>query len=119
MEQGCDERFEESFTALAQVVGQLEERQIQGKRLLRDAAMGAQPTTQQRPNPFHRMDVYFMETIAILIACLFTPAMAHRAVGVPPLRQACVDSVLIGEHGGPRSDHFFYQKLDSDLSHMA
>ena len=114
-----DEGSKEGFAALAQVMGQLEERQIQGKLLLRDAAMGAQPTTQQRPNPFHRIDVYFVEAITIFIARLFAPAMAHRAMHIPPLRQACVDVVLIGEHGGPGCNHLLNQRLDSDLSNIA
>ena len=48
-DQGGDEGSEEGFSASSGVVDELEEAEVEGQLLLRDAAVGAQPGAQQRP----------------------------------------------------------------------
>ena len=45
-----------------------------------------------------------METVTVLIAGVFAPAVADRPVVKTPLGQAMVNVILVGIHPAPRSD---------------
>ena len=93
--QGGNKGAEQGFAALAGIVDELKEAQIDGQLLLRDAAVRAQPGAQQRPEPFQGIDVNFTEAVAILVAGVFAAAMADRSVLVAPGRQAGIDRIFV------------------------
>src|SRR3954453_10011714 len=78
--QGGDEGAEECFAAAAGVVDELEEAEIGGQLLLRDAAMRPQPRAQQRPEALSRVDVDLAEAVAIVVTGILTPSVAHGLV---------------------------------------
>ena len=57
-----------------------------------------------------------IETVPILIAGVFPPAMADRPMIEAPLGQAMVNIILIGIDPGPRGDKLLDQRLDRGLS---
>src|SRR5690242_1856667 len=56
---------------------------------------GAEPGAQQRPDPFHSVDVHLEEAVAVLVAGVLAPGVAHGLVPVPPFVQPGVDVVLV------------------------
>ena len=48
--------------------------------------MRAQPSAQQRPETFHRVDVNFVETVAIFVTRLLAGAVANTFANITPLR---------------------------------
>jgi hypothetical protein len=52
-------------------VDELEKAQVPGQFFLRDATMGTQPGTEQRPEAFKGVDMHFMKSIPISIAGIF------------------------------------------------
>jgi hypothetical protein len=114
--QSGDKGSEQGFTAAAGVVHELEEAKAEWQLLLRDAPVWPQPGAQQRPDPFHGVDVDLTEAVAVLIAGVFAPSMADRLVTIAPGRQASVDLVLVGVDEavlGGRDD-----RLDRGLLHI-
>src|SRR5579859_1346386 len=77
--------------------------------------MRAQPGTQERPKAFYRIDMHFMKTIAILIACIFARRMIDRLVLVAPSFQSRIDVVLIGKNQASLLDGLFEEWLDCVL----
>ena len=70
------------------VMHELEEAQVQRQALLGDPPMGPEPRTQQRPEPFERVDVHLAETIPVVVAGVFARRVADRLVAVaPPARR--------------------------------
>jgi hypothetical protein len=57
--------------------------------------MWPEPRAQQRPEPFQRIDMDFMKSIAIFVTRIFTLRVIDRFVRVAPLRQPAIDIVLI------------------------
>src|ERR1019366_6512712 len=84
--------------------------------------MRAQPGAQQRPEPFHGVDVDFMEAIAVFVAGIFARAVADALVLVAPAWQAGVDIVFIRVDprslGDGRLDLWFDRCLFNVLQHM-
>ncbi len=103
---------EQSFAAEACVVHKLKEPQAAWQLFLRDSAMGPSPGTQQRPAPLNRVDVDLMDALTLLIACVFAPAVAHRVMLNPPLRQPVIDVVFIRVPPRPRCNTGLDQGTD-------
>ena len=97
------------------VVDELKEAEINGQLFLRDATMGAQPGAQQRPEPFHGVDVDLAEPVAIVIAGIFAGAVADSFVAIPPGVEAGIDIVLIGVDQRAAADRPFDDRPDRDL----
>src|SRR5664279_873451 len=57
--------------------------------------MGAQPGAQERPEPFHGVDVDLMEAVTVCITGIFALAVADALVLVAPDRQTIVDVILV------------------------
>src|SRR3954462_13998441 len=66
--QGGDEGAEEGFAAAPGVVHEREEAEVERQLVLRDAPVRPQPGAQQRPEPFHGVDVDLAEAVAVLVA---------------------------------------------------
>jgi hypothetical protein len=58
--------------------------------------MGSQPRTQQRPEPLGGVDMDLVKAVAVVIAGVFAPTVAHRPMVETSLRQAAVNVVFIG-----------------------
>jgi hypothetical protein len=74
------------FATTANIVDELEKVQVQGQLFLRNAAMGTQPGTEQRPKAFEGVDMHFMKAIAIFIAGIFPSGMIDGLVLKAPAR---------------------------------
>lgn len=77
--------------------------------------MGMQPGTKQRPKAFQGVDVYFMETIPILIAGILTGHMVDGFVLKAPAGHRIINVVLIGIDHASRLNGFGNDRLDSDM----
>ena len=86
-DQGGNEGTEERLAPPAGVMDELEEAEIGGELLLRDAAMGTQPGAQQGPEAFRRVDVDFAEAIAVIIPRVLATGVADGLVSVAPVLQ--------------------------------
>jgi len=93
--QACDERAEQGFAASASVMHELEEAEIEGQLVLREAPVRAQPGAQQGPKAFHRVDVDLAEAVAVLVAGILASGVADRLVPVAPGWQASIDGILV------------------------
>src|SRR5215212_35097 len=102
--QGGDKGSEQSSSAAAEVVHDLEEAEVERQLLLRDAPVRPQPGAQQRPDPFHGVDVDLAEAVAVLVAGAFAPPVADGLVPVAPGLQAGVAAVLVGVDEGALGD---------------
>jgi len=100
----CDEGAEQGVAASTRVVHKLEEAEIKGQLVLRDAPVWAQPGAQQRPKPLHRVDVDLARTVAVLVAGILAAGVADRFVFVALGRQARVDGILVGVDEGAFGD---------------
>src|SRR5688500_8710362 len=67
-DQGGDKGAEQGFAAAAGIVDELEEAEIGGQLLLREAAVRPQPRAQQGPEALERVDVHLAKAVAILVA---------------------------------------------------
>ncbi len=95
-DQEFQEGTQQAFTANTGVIDKLKEAQVERQFFLRDPPMRLQPRTQQQPEPLGSVDINLIETVAVLIAGVFAPAMTHGMVVKAPFRQSMVDVVLIG-----------------------
>src|SRR3954462_1433755 len=68
---------EERLPAAPGIVDELEEAEIGGELLLRDAPVGPEPGAQQRPEAFGRVDVHLAEAVAVLVAGVLAPRVAQ------------------------------------------
>src|SRR5215203_2278026 len=102
--QACDKGAEQGSPTPARIVNELEEATIERQLVLRDAPMRAEPGAQQRPEPFHGVDVHLAEPVPVLVAGILTPGMADRLVLIAPGGQASVDAILVGVEEGASSD---------------
>ncbi len=97
---------------------ELEEPEIKRQLVLRDAPVRSQPGAQQRPEPFHGVDVDLAEAVPVLVASIFAAPMADRLVLVAPGWQARVDGILVGVDEGARGDGGGDNRLDRGLLHV-
>lgn len=77
--------------------------------------MGPQPGTQQRPETLGGIDMNLMETIPIVIAGVFTPAVANRMMVKAPILQWVIDGIFIGMNPGSWGDERLEDRLDGRL----
>src|SRR5690349_6341850 len=82
--QGGDELAGEGPAAAPRVVHELEGAEVERQLLPRDAPMGPEPGAQQRPDPFHGVDVHLAEAVAIVVARVLAPGVAHGLVPATP-----------------------------------
>ena len=80
--------------------------------------MRAQPGTQQRPKAFHGVDMDLMEPVTILVTGIFSPAMAHALVHIPPLRQSRINHILIRIDHRAGFDGLLDERSDGLLLHV-
>ena len=83
-DQQLNERTQQRFASLADVVNKLEKTQVQREFLLGDAPMRTQPTPQKRPEAFHGLDMHFTKTVAIFVSGVLAPPMVDTLVAVSP-----------------------------------
>ena len=77
--------------------------------------MRSEPGSQQGPATFHRVDVDFVEAVAVFVACVLLPSVVDRAVFVAPVCQSAVDVVLIGIDRRAGADCGFQDRPDRGL----
>src|SRR5271157_3173243 len=82
LDQEADQGSQQRLPPLSDVVNELEESQIQGQLLLRNAPVGTQPRAEQRPEPLDGVDMDFAEPIAILVAGELPSGMTDRPMTV-------------------------------------
>src|SRR3954468_4004580 len=114
-DQGADEGAQERLPAAPGVVDELEEAEMGGQLLLRDAPVRPQPGTQQRPEAFGRVDVDLAEAVAVLVAGVLAPGVADGLVPVAPVLQPGVDAVLVGVDEGALRDGRLDHRPDRPL----
>ncbi len=113
--QQFQEKSEQALAPDPDVMHELKEPQVERQFLLRNAAMGSQPGTQQGPEPLGGVDMDLMEAVAVLITGVFPPAVADRPLIESPVGQAVINVVLIGVHPGSRGDEPLDQRTDRGL----
>src|SRR5512147_947603 len=89
---------------------ELKESQVNGQLFLREAPMRAQPRAQQRPKAFQGVDMDLMETVTILVTGIFSTAVAHALVQIPPLRQGIINHILVRIHYITEFDRFLDER---------
>jgi len=117
-DQELNERRQQRFASLADVVHELEESQVDREFLLGNTPMRAQPTPQERPKAFHRVDVHFAQAVAIVIAGKLASPVVDTLMPVTPGLQTGINAVLICIHTCPWHDGVFDQGLDGLLLHV-
>jgi len=69
-------------------VHELKETEVEREFLLGNAPMRAQPTPQERPEPFHGIHMDFTHAVAIVISSELAPPMIDTLMLVSPDMQA-------------------------------
>ncbi len=113
-----DKGAKQGFAASARVVHELKEAEVKRQLVLRDAPVRSQPRAQQRPKPFHRVDVDLAEAVAILITGVFAAPVTDRLMSVAPDRQAGIDAILVRVDEGAGGDSGGDNRLDRGLLHV-
>src|SRR4051812_32448331 len=116
--QACDKGAEQGSPTPARVVDELEEAEIERQLVLREAPVRAEPGAQQRPEPFHGVDVHLAEAVPVLVAGILAPGMADRLVLIAPVLQAGVDAILVGVDEGALSGGARDDRLDRPLLYV-
>src|SRR6266705_2906714 len=80
--------------------------------------MGAQPTAQQRPEPFHCVHMDFTQAIAIFISSELASSVVHTLMTVSPGLQTSINVVLICINQCAWINRVFDQRLDGLLLHI-
>src|SRR5215813_13668122 len=80
--------------------------------------MGAQPTAQQRPEPFHCVHMDFTQAIAIVISSELASSVVHTLMTVSPGLQTSINAVLICIHKGAWINGVFDHRLDGLLLYV-
>jgi len=87
--QARDERPEQGFAAATRVVHELEEAEVERQLVLRDAAVRAEPGTQQRPKPLcgrSRDGKVCLSFHSTAPRCVFFSVGRQRKIGWAPVR---------------------------------
>ena len=90
-----NERAQQCFASPAHVVHAREKAEGERQFCLGDAPMRTQPTAQQRPTAFHRVDMHCTKPVAIFIARLFAPAMIDVLMRIAPSLKTSINAVLV------------------------
>jgi hypothetical protein len=117
-DQQLNERTKQRFASLADVVNKLEETQVEREFLLGYTPMRAQPTPQQRPKPFHRIDMDFTKTVAIFVSSEFTSSVVDTLMVVAPGLQTGINAILVRIHTCPWNDSVFHERFDRLLLYI-
>ena len=80
--------------------------------------MRAQPRTQQRPKAFHGIDMDLMETVTILVTGVFSTAVTHALVHIPPLWQGRINPILVRIDHRAGFDRGLDERSDGLLLHV-
>lgn len=80
--------------------------------------MRSKPASQQRPESFHCIHMNFMESVSVIISCIFAFSMVHALVLVSPVVQSMIDYIFIGIDQGSRQNRVFYQRLNGFLTNI-
>ncbi len=80
--------------------------------------MRAQPRTQQRPKAFHGIDMDRMETVTILVTGVFSTAVTHALVHIPPLWQGRINHILVRIDHRAGFDRGLDERSDGLLLHV-
>ena len=116
--QAGDKRAEQGFAASTRIVYELEEAEVMRQLVLRDAPMRAQPGTQQRPEPLHRVDVDLAEAVPVLVTGILAAGVADGLVPLAPGWQAGVDAIFFRVDESARGDSGGDDRLDRPLLHI-
>ena len=81
--------------------------------------MRAQPTPQERPEPFHRIHMNISKAIAIFISGVLAPSMVDTLMIISPCTQAGINAVLIRINKRPLSNGVFDERLNGLLLHIS
>jgi hypothetical protein len=111
-DQELKERRKQRFASLADVVHELEASQGEREFLVGNAPMRAQPTPQERPKAFHRVDVHFAQAVAIVSAGQLASPVVATLMAVTPRLQTGINAVRIGIHPCPWHAGVFDDGLD-------
>ena len=111
-DQELKERRKQRFASLADVVHELEASQGDREFLVGNAPMRAQPTPQERPKAFHRVDVHFAQAVAIVSAGQLASPVVATLMAVTPRLQTGINAVRIGRHPCPWHAGVFDDGLD-------
>jgi hypothetical protein len=107
------------FAALSDVVNTRKETEVKGEFLLGNAPLRAQPTPQERPEPFHRIHRHFTKAVAIFISGVLAPSMGDTLMIISPCTQAGLNAVRIRIHKRPWSHGGFDERLNGLLLHLS
>ena len=77
--------------------------------------MRSEPGSEQGPAAFPRVDVDFVEAVAVFIACVLLLSVVDRAMFVAPVRQSAIDVVLVGVDRRAGADRGFQDRPDRGL----
>src|SRR6266436_2454995 len=110
--------MKQRFASFSGIVHKLEETEVQGEFLLGNTPMGAQPAPQERPKPFHGIDMDFTKAVAIFISGVLSSPMIHMLMVVSPDTEACINAVFIRINKCTRSNSLFDAWLDGFLFHV-
>jgi hypothetical protein len=110
--------MQQRVASLSDVVHKRKEPEGQGEFLLRNAPMRAQPTPQERPEPFHRIDMHVTKAVAIFISGVFAPSMVDTLMIISPCTQAGIHAVFIRINKRTWRYGFFDAWLDGPLLHI-
>src|SRR5712691_8808060 len=110
--------MKQRFASLSDVVHKLKETEVQREFLLGNAPMRAQPTPQERPEPFHRIHMHFTQAVAIFISGILAPSMVDTLMIISPYTQAGINAVLIRINKRPWGNGFFNERLNGLLLHI-
>jgi hypothetical protein len=93
--QRLDQGAEQSLSAFAGIVNELEKPERERQLFLGDAAMRPQPGSQERPEALEGVDVDLAEPIAVLVPGVFASTMTDCLVAVAEARKPGVDALLV------------------------
>src|SRR5271165_4532305 len=114
-QQLADQRTQQPLAARPDVMNELKEPQVQRQTFLGNSPVGAEPRTQQRPEPFERIDMDLAEPIPVVVPGVLARGMADRLVVVAPFVQAAVDVIFIGVNDTPLGNRALDQGADRHL----
>src|SRR5262249_19234071 len=117
-DQELNERRQQRFASLADVVHELKEPQVEREFLLGNTPMRTQPTAQQGPEAFHGIHMHFTHAVPIVIAGELASPMVDALMVVSPRIQADINTVRICVHPFPWINGVCDERLDGLLLHI-
>src|SRR5712691_2668466 len=81
--------------------------------------MGAKPTPQEGPKPFHGIHMDFTKAVPIFISGVLALSMVHTLMLVSPCTQASINAVFIRINKCTRGNGLFDERLNGLLLHIS